>query len=114
MKKGEKYIIEIEEVIETEGNNLYRVKGFDNLVFTEENLEHMDKLSGLSKTKEVEFEKGRLTGWKQAVGYMGGVLEEMNCTEDGDECDCEIPVAIEIQVADDFFKSLFGEDEDDD
>lgn len=69
MKEGTKYVVEVEEIYvaahaNTEPQRLYRIKGFDSLVFTEEELEKLipyeryklemitDVLKGITDHKE--------------------------------------------------------------
>lgn len=50
MEKGDKYIIEIAEVIEADnGMKLGRVKGFDSLVMTEYGLDQLEKVEPVKK-----------------------------------------------------------------
>lgn len=46
-KVGDKYIIEIDSVMNNGQNNLYRIKGFRSLVFDEEGLNRLTKFPRL-------------------------------------------------------------------
>lgn len=47
MKAGDKYIIEIEEVIGSDSNPLAKIKGFNALVFDQNGLDKLTKLDGV-------------------------------------------------------------------
>lgn len=111
MKKGDKYVIEIEDVIESEVGTLYRIKGLNQSLFLQEkDFVSLEEISGLSKLKRDIFEEGRMTGWNQAVGYMSGTLEEMGANIENEECEDD-EVEIEIRLNDNLIKSLFGDDD---
>ena len=62
--KGDKYIIEIDEVIEAEKRNLYKVKGFRALVFDDLGLEKLKKYKTCAETP------GIIQGFKGLVKMM--------------------------------------------
>lgn len=62
--KGDKYIIEIEEVIEAEKRNLYKVKGFRALVFDDFGLEKLKKYEPCAEVPEI------IQGFKELVKLM--------------------------------------------
>lgn len=72
MKAGDKYIIEIEEVIGSDSNPLAKIKGFNALVFDQNGL---DKLVKLDKVLKVEYSRGYLVGLRDADAKMADEKE---------------------------------------
>lgn len=50
--KGDKFIVEIEEVINTDNGPMYRMKNFNTLTFDENGIEKLDPLPKCESTKE--------------------------------------------------------------
>lgn len=63
MKAGDKYIIEIEEVIGSDSNHLAKIKGFNALVFDQNGLDKLKRLDGVLVE---EFRLGYTQGLKDA------------------------------------------------
>lgn len=75
-KKGDKFIIEIDDVFaNTAGSQLYRIKGFNSLVFDS---------TGINKLRP--FDQNFL----EHVGYTRGLKEAWNASR---KIECEIPIA---------------------
>lgn len=72
MKAGDKYIIEIEEVIGSDSNHLAKIKGFNALVFDQNGLDKLVKLDMVLKT---EYSRGYLVGLKDADAKMADEKE---------------------------------------
>jgi hypothetical protein len=67
-KAGDKFVIEIEEVIETQGKTLHRVKGFNALVFDEYGLGMLEQIKETKEApkltqREKSFVEYAQTGW---------------------------------------------------
>ena len=88
MKSGERYIIEIEEVV----GNLAKIKGFNALVFDEVGLNKLEKIDGtyfsrdeVSREKEFSYRNGKDVGYSEGYdkGFKDGVKhqESMKPTE---------------------------------
>ena len=78
-KMASKFVIEIEEQFTgQDGNKLYRVKGFNSLVFDEEGLKRLETVADVDHTKFLEiwnkaYAEGRNFGYHDA--YMKGLNE---------------------------------------
>lgn len=73
VKKGDKYIIEIGEVINHEGKSLYLIKGFNALVFDDFGLEHLTRWiepldPGCKCSEETLLKLVRV--WSKAIGEV--------------------------------------------
>lgn len=55
-KKGDKFIVEIDEVINTDNGPMYRMKNFNTLTFDENGIEKLDPLPKCESTKENDKE----------------------------------------------------------
>ena len=64
MKAGDKYIIEIEEVIGSDNSPLAKIKGFNALVFDQNGLDKLVKLDGLLKE---QYYLGYMQGFQVSV-----------------------------------------------
>ena len=72
MKAGDKYIIEIEEVIGSDSNPLAKIKGFNALVFDKNGL---DKLTKLDDALRKEYSLGYIHGLRDADAKMADEKE---------------------------------------
>ena len=66
MKAGDKYIIEIEEVIGSDSNPLAKIKGFNALVFDQNGLDKLKRLDGVLRS----YSLGYVQGLKDADAKM--------------------------------------------
>lgn len=122
MNVGDKYIIEIAEVIETDkGMKLGRVKGFDSLVMTEFGLNQLEEVKRCEAVKQgeakVEFGtvvKFKMLGeWDYGVVlrafHVDGKLNLKLMTQDGETMsfitDFEVVGSV-YEQANEFFSSL--------
>ena len=71
MKAGDKYIIEIENVIGSDSNPLARIKGFNALVFDQNGLDRLKKLDGVLRS----YSLGYMYGLKEAEAKMADEKE---------------------------------------
>lgn len=57
-KVGDKFIIEIDEIFENKGKTLYRIKGFNSLVFDKNGLNKLSRYVKVDKNKNKTEELG--------------------------------------------------------
>lgn len=83
MEVGERYIIEISNVIATNSGNLAKIKGFNALVFDENGLDKLDKIesnvrlippAALEQIKANERTKGYEQGFKDGVKHQKSMM----------------------------------------
>ena len=84
-----KYIVELVDTFTTNGNNptaLYRVKGFNSLVFDDEGIRKLTPLEGYLQE---EFDKGYWKGYNDAIEHSAekfeGSTKWMSMPEEGKE-----------------------------
>ena len=81
-KLGDKYMVEIGEVIETEDGNLYRIKGFNSLVFDQ---------NGLNKLEKAQEPTGEVPEIIKGFAELARLLSEGAEIHAGQKVDCETP-----------------------
>ena len=87
MEVGERYIIEISDVITTNNGNIAKIKGFNALVFDERGLKKLSKVEvdprfltqrgiseSLSKERQYGYNNGYDKGFKDGVKYQESVM----------------------------------------
>ena len=81
MKSGERYIIEIEEVV----GKLAKIKGFNTLVFDENGLDKLERINGnyfsrdkVNEEKEFSYRNGKNVGYSEGYdeGFKAGVKHQ--------------------------------------
>lgn len=72
MEVGERYIIEISDVIATNNGNIAKIKGFNALVFDENGLDKLEKAESYYNPDEVNEERKISFGNGKSVGYSEG------------------------------------------
>ena len=100
MEVGERYIIEISDVITTNNGNIAKIKGFNALVFDENGLEKLEKAESyynpdeVNEERKISYENGKSVGYSEGYdkGFKDGVKHQGNMmppkaeTEKSDAC----------------------------
>ena len=84
-KVGDKFVIEISDIFKSEdGTELYRIKGFNSLVFDSEGIRKLNYKTGES----MDLKPCPMCGGKaEFCGYFGDTFHVM-CTK----CGCDLPL----------------------
>ena len=78
MKVGEKYVVEIDEIIEGhDGIRLAKIKGFNSLVFDKNGLDKLEKVDE-DAANELSYQFGMEDGWKLAQRVAETTVEDLN------------------------------------
>lgn len=78
MKVGEKYVVEIDEIIEgRDGTKLAKIKGFNSLVFDKNGLDKLEKVDE-DAANELSYQFGMEDGWKLAQRVAETTVEDLN------------------------------------
>lgn len=78
MKVGEKYVVEIDEIIEGhDGTRLAKIKGFNSLVFDKNGLDKLEEVDE-DAANELSYQFGMEDGWKLAQRVAETTAEDLS------------------------------------